>query len=257
MVSLAESDPRLSGVEYQLSKVRSIVVVLSTKGGVGKSTIAALLGLALADKGYTVGLLDVDFANPTLHVILGVPARVELEEVMGVKPYKVDKNLYMLSPVFFAGDTSLPLRGQEDVDALLEILTIGNWGSLDTLVIDTPPGLGDTQLSLFKILKSVAPGRVGAVAVTTPSILSVRSLERSLPIVEEILSRKPMVIINMAGEETVKAAISGYDVAGIVRFDEKLEEALGSPGKLRVTRAYSDVASVAERITPLQCSQAS
>ncbi len=248
MVNIVESDPRISGVEYQLSKVEKIIVVLSTKGGVGKSTITALLGLALADKGIGVGLLDVDFANPTLHMIVGAPTHVELEEVMGVKPYRVDENLYILSPVFFAGDTSLPLRGQEDVDALLEILTIGNWEDVNTLIIDTPPGLGDTQLTLFKLLRSTAKDKTRVLVVTTPSQLSIKSLERSLPLVEQLLSHKPLVVVNMAGPDYPSRRIGEYTVAGVVRYDASLEEAIGSPGRIRKTKAYSDVVSIVDSV---------
>jgi ATP-binding protein involved in chromosome partitioning len=249
MVNVAESDPRLSGVEYQLSKVEEVIIVVSTKGGVGKSTLTALLGLALAEKGVSTGLLDVDFASPTLHVILGVPARVELEEVMGVKPYKVIDNLYILSPVFFAGETSLPLRGEEDVDALLELFTIGNWEGVNTLVIDTPPGLGDTQLTLFKLLRSVAADKTRVIAVTTPSRLSIKSLERSLPLVEELLHKKPIIVVNMADSFSPRLRVKEYVVAGAIRLDDRLEEAVGSPDKLRMTEAYKDVAAIVDKIS--------
>lgn len=248
MARMLESDPRLSGIEYQLSRVKRIFMVLSVKGGVGKSTVSALLGLALADKGASIGLLDVDFANPSLHTILGAPADARLEEEMGVKPYQASERLYILSPVFFAGDSTLPLRGLETVDALLELLTIGNWGSLDALVIDTPPGLGDAQLTLFKILKNMLPGRSSALVVSTPSTLSIKSLERSLPVAEEILGVEPLIIVNMATTGEPVKAIGKYRVLGSIRYDEGLEKALGSPAKLRRTLAYSDTVRLAEQL---------
>ncbi len=167
------TDPRVHGIRRMLSGVRESIVILSPKGGVGKTLVSVCTAIALAREEKRVGLLDADVTNPTAHIPLGVdPREVELEEKRGILPVRA-KGILFMSPVFFTEDRALPLRGPEISSVLREILAVTNWGKLDFLVVDTPPGLADETMELLLLL----PG-VKAVLVGTPSPMASVSLSR-------------------------------------------------------------------------------
>lgn len=166
-------DPRVHGIRRMLSGIRRIWVVLSPKGGVGKTLVSVCTAIGLAREGRTVGLLDADVTNPTAHIPLGVdPSGVELREEEGVVPVRA-KGVLFMSPVFFTEDRALPLRGWEISSILRELLAITNWGRLDCLVVDTPPGLADETLELLLLLP-----RKEAILVSTPSPMASTSARR-------------------------------------------------------------------------------
>ncbi|MCX8095288.1 MAG: Mrp/NBP35 family ATP-binding protein [Caldisericia bacterium] len=144
-------DPRVSYIEKKLDRIKRIWAVSSGKGGVGKSTIASILSLILKEKGFKVGLLDLDIYGPSTHVVLGVK-NFELIEENGVLPQDIN-GLKYISILSFTRNKPLSLRGNELTDIFLELFTITNWGELDFLIIDMPPGIGDTTLDLLKFIK--------------------------------------------------------------------------------------------------------
>src|SRR3990172_12608597 len=159
-------DPRTSIINERLSKIGRIMAVSSGKGGVGKSMVATALALSLAKEGCRVGLFDLDFTGPSTHIILGVPSNVQPKEDKGIVPPTFEGLAYM-SLVYFVGDNPAPLRGADVSNALLELLSITQWGELDFLIIDMPPGIGDVVLDLVRLIQ-----RIEFLIVTTPSLLA-------------------------------------------------------------------------------------
>lgn len=144
-------DPRVTFIEKKLNKIKRVWAVTSGKGGVGKSTISSILSLLLKEKGFKVGLLDLDIFGPSTHIVLGVK-NFDLIEEKGVLPQNID-GLNYISILSFTQNKPFSLRGDELTDVFLEIFTITNWGDLDFLIIDMPPGLGDTTLDLLKFVR--------------------------------------------------------------------------------------------------------
>lgn len=144
-------DPRVPYIEKKLNKIKRVWAVTSGKGGVGKSTISSVLSLLLKEKGFKTGLLDLDIFGPSTHIVLGVK-NFNLIEEKGVLPQNID-GLKYISILSFTQNKPFSLRGDELTDIFLEIFTITNWGDLDFLIIDMPPGLGNTTLDLLKFVK--------------------------------------------------------------------------------------------------------
>lgn len=165
--------------EKQLSRVKNIIGVSSGKGGVGKSTVASNLAVALAKLGYKVGLLDADIHGPSVPKMFGVEdARPTLEKVNGrdlISP--VEKyGVKMLSIGFFVDpDTALLWRGGMASNAMKQLITDGNWGELDYFVIDMPPGTSDIHLTLIQSL-----GITGAVVVSTPQEVALADARKGI-----------------------------------------------------------------------------
>ena len=170
MAGAGEIDPREAAAERRLSEVRRILAVASSKGGVGKSLLSAVLALLLSRRGYRTGLLDLDFHSPSLHLILG--RRGEVREERGILPATVH-GLRFLSVVHFSGERPLLLRKESISSSLLDLLSSTRWGELDHLVVDMPPGSGDELLELLRVA-----GRTEFLLVSTPSRLCRESVER-------------------------------------------------------------------------------
>lgn len=162
-----------------LPDVKNIIAVSSGKGGVGKSTVAANLAVALAKKGYKVGLLDADIFGPSQPKMFSVEdARPVLEEVGGrelivpVEKYGVK----MLSIGFFVNkNDAIVWRGAMAGNALKQLITDGNWGELDYFLIDFPPGTSDIHLTLVQTLPIT-----GAVVVTTPQEVALADARKGI-----------------------------------------------------------------------------
>ena len=123
------ADPRISIIEERLKNIKHIIAVSSGKGGVGKSLVASMLAVILARKGFNVGLFDLDFTSPSTHLILGVEGLMP-EEDKGVVPPLTNGIKYM-SITYYSGENVSPLRGSDISNALIELLAITRWNSLD------------------------------------------------------------------------------------------------------------------------------
>lgn len=169
-VKMPELQPKVEA--KLLPGVKNVVAIFSGKGGVGKSTVSANLAVALAQAGYRVGLLDADIFGPSMPKMFGCEdARPVLEEVNGreliapVERYGVK----LLSIGFFIDKASPVLwRGSMASNALKQLLSEGNWGELDYLLLDMPPGTSDIHLTLVQTL-----GLTGALVVTTPQQVAI------------------------------------------------------------------------------------
>lgn len=171
-------DPRISYIKQRFEKIDRVIVVASGKGGVGKSTISTFISILLKQKGYKTGLLDLDIYGPSTHVILGIKNQ-KLVENKGVEPVDLN-NLKYFSSIFFTQDKPFLLRGNELSEALLEILTIVNWDNLNFLIIDMPPGFGETTLELMRLIE-----KIEFLIITNPSIVSIETVKKLIKTLKE------------------------------------------------------------------------
>lgn len=187
--------------EYMiLDKLRGIkraVLIGSGKGGVGKSTITALLGLRMRDLGISVGILDADLHGSSIPYILGMSGEVGVEAVKGgFKPLEIH-GIKVMSLRMFVGDRPVPLRGERKKEVLKYLLSMTLWGTLDYLLIDLPPGMGDEQLTLMKYLKGPH------VVVTIPTKTSIDVLLRYFKFVNDLGFNIPVIVINNLVNSTI------------------------------------------------------
>jgi len=177
--------------------VKHVILVLSGKGGVGKSTVSVNLAYALANKGKKVGLLDLDFHGPNIPKMLGIEDQRPAVLEDAIEPVHVTGNLSVISMAFLLPDTSSPVvwRGPMKMVAIQQFLAEVHWGSLDYLVVDLPPGTGDEALTIAQL----APNVRGAVIVTTPQDVAVMDAMRAAKFIEKLDLPVLGVIENMSG----------------------------------------------------------
>lgn len=164
-----------------MPNVKNIIAVASGKGGVGKSTTAVNLALALAAEGATVGLLDADIYGPSQPMMLGVSGRPISKDNKSMEP--MENHGVQVSSIGFLIDPDEPMvwRGPMVVQALHQLLEQTNWRDLDYLVIDMPPGTGDIQLTLAQKVPVT-----GAVIVTTPQDIALLDARKGLKMFEKV-----------------------------------------------------------------------
>lgn len=181
----------------RMSHIRHKVVVLSGKGGVGKSTVAANLAVSLALNGARVGLLDVDLHGPSIPKLLGLDQHRTVMGANGILPAEVSDSLRVMSIGFMLKDADAALiwRGPMKIGVIQQLLRDTDWGALDALVVDCPPGTGDEPLSIAQTLADAD----GAVIVTTPQALSVSDVRKSIGFCRKVSLPILGVIENMSG----------------------------------------------------------
>jgi Mrp family chromosome partitioning ATPase len=177
--------------------VKHVIMILSGKGGVGKSTVSVNLAYALSGHGRKVGLLDLDMHGPNIPKMLGIEDHKLA--VMGerIEPVHVTGMLSVISMAFLLPDTSTPIiwRGPMKMAAIQQFLAEVNWGPLDYLVVDLPPGTGDEALTIAQL----APNVRGAVIVTTPQDVATLDARKSARFIEKLGLPVIGVIENMSG----------------------------------------------------------
>jgi ATP-binding protein involved in chromosome partitioning len=177
-----------------LAGVARIVAVASGKGGVGKSTVAVNLALALRARGLRVGLLDADIYGPSIPLMMGVPdARPRMTE--GHKIFPVEQHgLALISMGFFLDDKSPVIwRGPMVMSIVRQFLKDVVWGTLDVLVIDLPPGTGDAQLTLVQEVPVT-----GGVIVTTPQDVALQDVQRGIAMFQTVNAPVLGIVENMS-----------------------------------------------------------
>jgi ATP-binding protein involved in chromosome partitioning len=176
-----------------IDNVKNIIAVASGKGGVGKSTTAVNLALALAAEGATVGILDADIYGPSQPRMLGISGKPESNDGKRLEPM-VSYNLQAMSIGFLIEEeTPMIWRGPMVTQALEQLLNDTNWTSLDYLVIDLPPGTGDTQLTLAQKVPVS-----GAVIVTTPQDIALLDARKGLKMFQKVEVPVLGVVENMS-----------------------------------------------------------
>lgn len=183
-------------VTQALAKIKNRLLVFSGKGGVGKSTVAANLALAAALKKLKVGLMDVDIHGPDLAKILGVEDKKLDISPQGIKAVEVNENLKLISMSFLLQDPNLPViwRGPMKMKAIQQFLSDVDWGELDWLIIDSPPGTGDEPLSVAQLIPAT-----GAVVVTTPQEVSLLDSRKAVAFAQRLNLKILGIIENMSG----------------------------------------------------------
>jgi Mrp family chromosome partitioning ATPase len=153
-------------LKQKLFHIRHKIMVMSGKGGVGKSTVASNLAAALALLGYQVGILDADIHGPNVPKMLGIDSQRLMGSEEGITPIEVFKGLKAVSMALLVEDPDKAFvwRGPLKHKVITQLLADVNWGDLDFLVIDLPPGTGDEPLSVANLIKDVD----GSIIVTTP-----------------------------------------------------------------------------------------
>ena len=174
------TDPRGAVVGKRLAGIGRIAGFYSAKGGVGKTMCTAVSAIALAAQGKKIGILDLDLQGASLHVFLGVRPGLP-DEDKGILPVRVSENLSLMSVAAFTAELPLALRGAEVSEALRELFAVTQWGALDYLFIDMPPGIGEEILDLARLV----PGMT-ALVVSTPARLSIAVVERLLGLLKEM-----------------------------------------------------------------------
>jgi ATP-binding protein involved in chromosome partitioning len=176
-----------------LPGIRKIVAVASGKGGVGKSTVAANLAVALARAGNRVGLLDADIYGPSVPTLLGIAGRARLDGNR-LQPAVVH-GIKALSMGMMTDPTKAVIwRGPMASSAMVQMVEKADWGALDVLVIDLPPGTGDIQLTMAQKLKPD-----GAVIVSTPQDLALIDARRAVAMFGEVGVAVLGIVENMSG----------------------------------------------------------
>jgi ATP-binding protein involved in chromosome partitioning len=235
-------DPRTTVINERLSQTGRIIAVSSGKGGVGKSLVATTLALTLSHKGYKVGLFDLDFTSPSTHLIMGVK-NVQPKEDKGIIP-PVAKGLAYMSLIHFSGDQPTPLRGADISNALIELLAVTQWGKLDFLVIDMPPGISDAVLDLIRLVK-----RIEFLIVTTPSLLAFETVKKQVRLLQDLKVPIIGVVENMktSNAENIKQGTKKLGVKFLtgIPYDPEVEGAIGDVTRLLNTKLAQKISEVA------------
>ena len=188
--------PRARAVQGALSphpRVRNVIAVGSGKGGVGKSTTAVNLALALAADGARVGVLDADVYGPSVPAMLGLSGRPDSPDNKSIEPMRAFGVEAMSIGLLVDQDTPMIWRGPMATSALMQLFNDTLWGDLDYLLIDLPPGTGDIQLTLAQKIPVA-----GAVIVTTPQDIATLDAKKALKMFEKVEVPVLGIVENMA-----------------------------------------------------------
>ena len=180
-----------------LAKIKHEIIVMSGKGGVGKSTVTVNLAVALAMRGYEVGILDADIHGPNIPKMLNIEDAQIQGDQDGLYPVQVPPHLKVMSTAFLLGDRDTPIvwRGPMKMGALRQFVADVKWGELDFLIVDLPPGTGDEPLTIAQLM----PEADGAVVVTTPQDVALLDSRKSVTFARSLKMPVLGMVENMSG----------------------------------------------------------
>ncbi|KAL0014490.1 hypothetical protein SO802_001559 [Lithocarpus litseifolius] len=192
-------DPDLVVIAERMANVKHKILVLSGKGGVGKSTFSAQLSFALAAMGLQIGLLDIDICGPSIPKMLGLEGQEIHQSNLGWSPVYVDDNLGVMSIGFMLPDPDEAViwRGPRKNGLIKNFLKEVYWNELDFLVVDAPPGTSDEHISIVQCLG--ATGIDGAIIVTTPQQVSLIDVRKEINFCKKVGVKVLGVVENMSG----------------------------------------------------------
>jgi len=249
-------------VNKSLGKIKNKILVMSGKGGVGKTSTSVNLSIALANKGYNVGIMDVDLHGPDVPRMLGLEGLPQVNENKKLNPISCSENLKAISIESFTPnkDDAIIWRGPLKFSAIKQFIGDVDWGNLDFLIIDAPPGTGDEPLTVAQTISDAK-----AIIVTTPQEVALADVRKSINFCKTVKMEIFGLIENMSGfscphcGEMVELFGSGggektagqMDVRflGRIPFDPKMV-ACGDSGTRyqdvhndsAVTKAFADIA---------------
>jgi len=249
-------------IKKRLSYIKRKILVMSGKGGVGKSTVAAYLALLLSSNGYRVGLLDVDLHGPSIPHLLNIQGGLEILGEGVVGPYQFSDRLQVVSLEMVLGDrdTAVIWRGPLKISAIRQFISDIEWGEIDYLIIDSPPGTGDEPLTVVQTIPDAE-----ALIVTTPQEISLADVRKSINFCRQVNLKIIGIIENMSGftcphcEKEISifgigggakmAAHMGVSILGEIPIEPEMVD-LGDKGELallmkknelEINRAYGQI----------------
>ena len=195
---MAEEIARRARISKNLGRIRHKILVMSGKGGVGKSTVSVNLAASLAQRGFKVGVLDMDITGPDVPLMFGLEGR-RLDEGTGgmIHPLLAPHDVRVMSISFLlpTEGTAVVWRGPMKMHALTQFLGDVDWGDLDFLVIDLPPGTSDEPLSVAQSIRDLD----GVVIVTTPQAVATLDVKKAVGFARTLKLRILGIIENMSG----------------------------------------------------------
>jgi Mrp family chromosome partitioning ATPase len=251
-----------ASVKASLDKIKNKFIVLSGKGGVGKTSTSVNLAMAIAKKGFKVGIMDVDLHGPDVPRMLGLKGMLDLSENNKLNPMSYSENLKAVSieSLTASKDDAIIWRGPLKYSAIQQFIGEVEWGELDFLIIDSPPGTGDEPLTVAQTISDAK-----AIIVTTPQEVSLADVRKSISFCKTLKMEIFGLVENMSGfacphcnemidlfgtgggEKTAREA--GVRFLGRIPFDQNVV-ACGDEGASfqekyadsQVTRAFADIA---------------
>lgn len=184
-------------VKEKMANVKHKIIIMSGKGGVGKSMVTANLATALAMKGRKVGVLDSDIHGPSIPKILGIRGEKPKATETGIKPVTTPQGVKVISMDLLMSDSEMPLiwRGPLKMKAIRQLLSEVDWEELDYLLVDLPPGTGDEPLNIIQLI----PEMDGAIIITAPSDLSQYVVRKAVSMARKMNIPIIGIIENMSG----------------------------------------------------------
>lgn len=183
-------------IKASLSRIKHKIFVLSGKGGVGKSSVSANLAASLSRKGYKTGLMDVDVHGPSIAQMLGLKEILDISENHLLVPKQVNENLKVVSvqALMQDKDQAIIWRGPAKTGMIRQFVSSVEWGDLDFLIIDAPPGTGDEPLTVVQTI----PEALGVI-VTTPQEVALADIRKSISFCKTVRLKTLGIVENMAG----------------------------------------------------------
>ena len=180
-----------------LARIKHEIIVMSGKGGVGKSTVTVNIAMALAMRGYQVGILDADIHGPNIPKMLAIEDAQIQGDQEGLYPVIVTPHLKVMSTAFLLEDRDTPIiwRGPMKMGAIRQFIADVKWGELDFLIVDLPPGTGDEPLTIAQLI----PNADGAVIVTTPQDVALLDSRKSVTFARALKLPVLGIVENMGG----------------------------------------------------------
>ncbi len=192
----AKTQQQDARIENALSRIRYKLFVMSGKGGVGKSSVTVNLAAALAQKGYKVGILDVDLHGPSVPRMLGISGNLEANTKGEICPKAYSENLFVVSmeSLLKDPDQAVLWRGPMKTSAIRQFVSEVQWGDLDFLVIDSPPGTGDEHMTVLRTIPDAL-----CVVVTTPQEVSLADVRKAINFLQYAKANILGLVENMSG----------------------------------------------------------
>lgn len=246
-------------VERRLKDIGKVILIGSGKGGVGKSIIAAATAAALGEKGYRVGVFDLDIHGPSIPRLFGIKSEeVKLKgSKEGLLPVEAGP-VKIMSVEFLVGSNPIPLRGNAKTEVIEDLMSNTHWGSLDYLVVDLPPGTGDEVLLPLRVYRR---HRHGFLVVATPSVLSIHVVRRLITLLLDEKVAIEGLVENMStlptgekhpGSEMLESLAREYGIPIVaeIPYDPSLETVLLEGKSIREAAAFwSSVEKLAEALS--------